>query len=85
MHISEMEGTIQRMSFVFEIMALQVVAWNSACSDWNTCHRELICQQTVLRFQIKLKQTLSYSIYLEFMRKWVNIGAELISAVFGTR
>ena len=26
MHISEMQATIQKMSFVFEVMALQVVA-----------------------------------------------------------
>ena len=39
MHISEMQETIQKMSFVFELMALQVVAPNSACYDLNTCHR----------------------------------------------
>ena len=33
MRISEMEETIQNMPFVFEIMALQIVASNSACSD----------------------------------------------------
>ena len=39
MHISEMQETIQKMSFVFELMALQVVARYSACYDGNTCHR----------------------------------------------
>ena len=80
-----MQEKIDKKFVVYEIMALQVVAWTSACFDGKIGHRWSMCYQTVLRFQIRLKQTLPYSIYLEFMRKMVNSGAELISAVFGTR
>ena len=34
-----MEEKIKEKSFVFEIMAPQVAALNSECSDGNTCHR----------------------------------------------
>ena len=34
-----MEEKVQKMSFIFEIMAIQIVARNSGCSDENTCHR----------------------------------------------
>ena len=42
-------------------------------------------QQTVLRFDIRMKVTFSDSIYLELTRKEGNSDAVLISAVLGTR
>ena len=84
MHILEMERNIQKMSSVFEIKAFEVVAENSAYCDRNTCHRQSICQQTVLRFMIRVKQSFSNSIYLKFMRKKDNSDALLLSVVFGT-
>ena len=42
-------------------------------------------QQTVLRFDIRLKVTFSNSIYLKLTRKESNSGAMQIWAVFGTR
>ena len=51
----------------------------------NTCYRQSMCSQTVLRYQIRLRQTFSNSIYLELMEKQDNSGAVLISAVFETR
>ena len=44
-----------------------------------------MCEQTDLRFDIRLKVTFSNSIYLELTRKEGNGSAVLISAVFGTR
>ena len=40
MHISEMEKKIQKESTVFEIIAFEVVAENSAYRGMNTCHRQ---------------------------------------------
>ena len=85
MHISEMQYKIKKKSLSFEIMAFEIVAVNSAYCCRNTCHRQLMREQTVLRFHIKLKVTFSNSIYLELTRKVGNTGAVLISAVFGTR
>ena len=85
MHTSEMQQKIQIKSFVSEIMAFEIVAVNSAYCCRNTCHRQLMREQTVLRFYIRLKLTFSNSIYLEFMGKEGNSGVVLTSAVFGTR
>ena len=71
--------------FVSEIMAFQIVARNSVYCERNTCHRQLMCSQTVSRFQISLKKTFCNSIYLELTRKEGNGRAVLISAVLGTR
>ena len=85
MHISEMQKKIQKRSFASEIVAFEIVAGNSAYCCRNTCHRQLMREQTVLRFHIKLKVTFSNSIYFELTRKEGNSGSVLISAVFGTR
>ena len=85
MHISEMEEKIEKKSSVFEIKAFEIVAENSAYSGRNTCHRQSMCLETVLRFMIRVKQSFSNSIYRKFMGKKHNSGALLFSAVFGTR
>ena len=85
MHISEIQQKIQKKCFSSDIMAFEIVAVNSAYCCRNTCHRQLMREQTVLRFLIRLKVTFSNSIYLELRRKKGNSGAVLISAVFGTR
>ena len=85
MHISEKEENIAKKSCVFEIKAFEVVAENSAYSGRNTCHRQQVCYQAVLRFMIRVKQSFSNSIYLKFMGRKENSGALLLSAVFGTR
>ena len=84
MDILEMQWKIPKKFFLFEIMAFEIVAGNSAYCDGNTRHRQSMCQQTVLIFQIWLKQTFSNSIYLELERKSVNSAVVLIWAVFGT-
>ena len=79
-----MEWKIEKKYSVFEIKAFEVVPENSAYCDRNTCHRKSMCQQTVLGFMIRVKQSFSNSIYLKFMGKNNNSGALLLSAVFGT-
>ena len=44
-----------------------------------------MCEQTVLRFMIRVEQSFSLSIYQKFMGKEDNSGALLLSAVFETR
>ena len=66
-------------------MAFEIVAVNSEYCYRNTRHRQLMFEQTVLKFHIRLKQTFCNSIYLELTRKEGNTAAVLISAVFGTR
>ena len=83
MNISEVQSKIQKESFAFEIKAFEIVAEISAYCYRNTCHRQLMREQTVLRFHIRLKVTFSNSIYLELTRKEGNSGDVLISAVFG--
>ena len=65
-------------------MAFEMVAENSAYCCRNTCHRQLMCEQTVLRFYIRLEVTFSNSIYLELTRKEGSSSAVLFSAVSGT-
>ena len=78
MHIPDMQYKIQKKSFVSEILVFEVVAGNSVYCNGYTCHRMSLCKQTVLRFQIRLRQALSNLIYLEFMEKYDNSGVELI-------
>ena len=85
MHISEIQQKIRKMFFAYEIMAFEIISANSEYCFQNTCHRQLMREQTVLRFHIRLKVTFSNSIYLELTRKEGNSGAVLTSAVFGTR
>ena len=58
-----------KKSFIFEIMAFELVARNSAHCNGNTCYGQSTCQQTVLRFKIRLMQTSSNSIYPKWMEK----------------
>ena len=85
MHISEMQQKIRKMSFAYEIMAFEIISGNSEYCYRNTCHRQLMREQTVLRFHIRLKVTFSNWIYLKLTRKEGNSSAVQISAVLGTR
>ena len=42
----------EKCFFVFKIIASQLVAVNSHYYKEHTCHRQSMCQQTVLRFHI---------------------------------
>ena len=54
-----MEWKIPKKSFIFEIMAFELVARNCAHCNGNTCYGQSTCLETVLRFQIRLRQTFS--------------------------
>ena len=77
MYISETQEKIQKMLFVSEITAFEVVAGNCAYCEGNTCTRQSMCKQTVLRFQISLRQAFSNSIYPRFMETFDNSGVVL--------
>ena len=65
-------------------MTLEHVARISLNNDKNTCDRESTRYQTVLRFQIKLKEMFSNTICLGLIENLDESGAVLIWAVFGT-
>ena len=50
MEITEMQKKSQKESFASEIIVSELVALNCVYYDENTCHRQSMCQQTVLRF-----------------------------------
>ena len=56
-----------KMFRLFEIMPFQQVSWISLNYHENSCERQSTCYQTVLRFDIWLKQVFSNSIYLGSM------------------
>ena len=85
MYISDTIWKIGKSFFVFEITVFEGFAENSAYCDENTCTRQSMCKETVLRFQIWLRQNFSNSIYPRFMEKFGNSCAVLIWAVFRTR
>ena len=70
---------------IFELMAFEDIAQNSHNYCKNTCDRHWTCQQTVLRFQIWLKQIFSKSICLFLMGNYNKSPDVQISTVFGTR
>ena len=80
-----MQQKIRNKFSLSEISALELVAINSPNSDENTCNRQSMCQQTVLRAQILLGIIFSYLRYLQLMEGWYEAGSVLISAVFGIR
>ena len=49
-----MLNIIQKKSFVSEIMVSELVALNCFYKEENTCNRQSMCQQTVLRFSVAL-------------------------------
>ena len=68
--ISKMQENFQKMFFVFQTIALQPVAGTSLIYDENICDLQSTCYQTVLRFQIWLRETFSYSISPRFIGNW---------------
>ena len=56
-------------------MPFELVARISAYFNRNACYRQSMCQQTVLKYQIGLRETFSNSIYPEFMEKQDKSGA----------
>ena len=48
----------------------------------NTCDRQSICSQTVLKFKISVREKFSNFISLKVMRKYGKAASVQISAVF---
>ena len=70
---------------VSEISELELVAISSNELNENICNQQSMCQQTVLRSQMRLGPTFSYSLLLKLMEEWYDTLSVLISAVFETR
>ena len=52
-----MQRNIEKILFVSEIIPSEKIAIICVCSEYNTCHQQLIGQQTVLRSCIPLRET----------------------------
>ena len=59
-----------------------MVVLNSLYYEENTCYRQSICLQTDLRFQLRLRETFSNSIFLRFTKQNGKSVVVQISAVF---
>ena len=62
MEIAKMEEKFEKMFRVFDRMVIEHVAGISLNYEKNTLYRQSPCYQTVLTFQIWLKETFSNSI-----------------------
>ena len=54
-----MQQKIEKIFFFFETIASKNVAINCLCSEENTCHRQSMGEQTVLRFCMSVRETFS--------------------------
>ena len=52
-----MKKKIDKKLFVFEIITSELVALNYLYQEQNTCHRDSVCEDTVLRFCILTTET----------------------------
>ena len=77
------EENLEQFS-VSEIIVFELVAVNSHYYQENSCHRQSIRQETVLRFQTSLRETFTNSISLRVMRKHEKSVVVMILALFGT-
>ena len=65
-----MEEKVEKKFFVFQIIVTDLAAANSHYYKENTCHRQSMCQQTVLRLHTSLEDTFSNSISPRVMKKY---------------
>ena len=77
-----MQEKIQKKLFVFKIIPSKLVALNCLCSEDNTGHQQSMCQQTLIRLCIWLKQTFSDSITFKMIAKSGNGPVIQIATVF---
>ena len=64
-----MEQKIEKKFFVFQIIAFELAITNYGYTEQDTCNRLSICQQTLLRFHLRLGQTFYKSTSLRMMKK----------------
>ena len=65
-----MQRKYQRNIFVLDIIASELVALSSLYEEENTCHRHSVCQETVLRFSMSLRETYCKSIAFTAISKY---------------
>ena len=65
-----MKKKIQIKFFVFEIIASEFVALNCLYQEANTCHRQSVCYETVLRFCVSLTETFCKIIAFAVINKY---------------
>ena len=78
MNIPEMQSKITKRLLFLRYLCLKLLREILHIATDKTCHRQSVCQQTVLRFQIRQRQAFSNSIYLDFFEKYDNSGVVLI-------
>ena len=64
-----MEEKIKTKFFICQIIEFELGVANSRNIEQDTCHRQSMCQQTPLRFYLKLGETFSKSFFLRLMKK----------------
>ena len=78
-----MQRKIEKKSFLCEIIVSELIVLNCLYKEDNTCHRQSMCKQTVLRFFIALTETYSNGIMSTGMNKYDEGSVLKISTVFG--
>ena len=68
-----MEQKIQKILFVFQIIAFELGVANSLNLKHDTCHGQSMCEQPPLTFHLHLGETFSKSTSLRMMKKHDNI------------
>ena len=78
-----MEEKIEKIFFVFQILAFELGVANSGNIEQDTCDCQPMCQQTPLRFNLTLRKIFSKSTSLKFTKKYDKSTLIDISQVFG--
>ena len=78
-----MQKQNQKKFFVFEIIASELIALNCLYSEENTCYRQAVCYETVLKFCMSLTLTFYKSIAFTVIKKDGKGAAMQISTMFG--
>ena len=73
-----MKKKIEKKFFGFEIITSEFVALNSLYQEQNTCHRDSVCQETVLRFCILTTETFCQTSDFPVINKYGNRGVSQI-------
>ena len=78
-----MQKKLKKKFFFSEIMTYELVALACLYSEENTCHRQSMCQQTVLRFCISLRENFSDSTTFKVINEYGEGAAVQILTLFG--
>ena len=84
MEIAKMEEKIAKKFFVFQIIAFELGVASSGNVQHNTCHGQVMCQQTHQRFHLTLGETFSKSTSLRLLKEAEKSALMEVSQVSGT-